>query len=252
MLLAVDIGNTNITFGLFKDERLVKKLRIPTYDKAIVQKIKRAFAKYKVDAILICSVVPKAERKLSAILRKLFKVKPLILGKDADVPIRNLYRKPSQVGQDRLVNAYAGCVLYKAPLVIVDFGTAMTFDVVSKSGAYLGGIIAPGIELSLNALAEKAALLPRITLKKTPAVLGKTTSESMASGIYYGFALMCDGLIKKLQKGSLHRSNVVATGGNARLIAKYSTAIRRIDDDLTLKGVNLAYNQKMKKKQKNT
>ncbi|MBL7070947.1 MAG: type III pantothenate kinase [Candidatus Omnitrophica bacterium] len=247
MLLAIDIGNSNITLGVFKDKQLVKKSRIPTYDKALARKIKKAFARYKVGAILICSVVPKAEKALTGILKRIFKIKPLIMGKDIRVPIRNLYKRPEQVGQDRLINAYAGCVIYKAPLIIVDFGTAVTFDVVSKSGAYAGGIIAPGIELSLNSLAEKTALLPKITLKKIPAVLGKTTSESMASGIYYGCALLCDGLVKKLQNKFKYKFKVIATGGNARLIAKHSIAIRKVDEDLTLKGVKLAYLEKMKK-----
>ncbi len=252
MLLAVDIGNSNIALGLFKGKRLVRKLRIPTRDKAAARKIKRAFAIYKVDATVVCSVVPEAEKRLAVILRRLFKVKPLILGRDLKVPIRNLYKEPGQVGQDRLVNAYAGRALYKTPLIIIDFGTAITFDVVSKNGAYLGGIIAPGIELSLNALAERTALLPKISLRKVPAVLGRTTSESMASGAYYGSTFICDGLVKKLRQSLGLHFNVLATGGNARLIAVHSSAVRKIDEDLTLKGINMAFLQKMRKIKEST
>lgn len=245
MLLAIDIGNTNITLGLFKGKRLVKKASLPTCEKGFDRKIKRAFYNYDVKAIVICSVVPKVERFLDRILKRLFKIKPLVLGKDIKTPIRNLYKKPKQVGQDRLVNAFAGCTFYKAPLIIIDFGTAVTFDVVSKRGAYLGGIIVPGIELSLNALSEKAALLPKVKLrsrfKSAPSILGKTTSESMLSGIFHGYASMCDGLVANLKKRFGFKFNVIATGGNAHLISQYSTSIKKSDDNLTLKGINLIF-----------
>jgi len=245
MLLAIDIGNTNITFGLFKGKRLLKRMDIPTSSinskNNSIQKIKKAFLRYKIEAILICSVVPKAEQLLTVIARKLFKVKPIILGKDINVPIKNLYKKPKQVGQDRLVNTYAGYTFYKTPLIIIDFGTAITFDIVSKSGAYLGGIITPGIELALNALSEKTALLPKIKLRKIPSIIGKSTPESMASGAFYGFSSMCDGLVARLKKRYGFNFNVVATGGNAYLIAPFTASIRRVDSNLTLKGINLVY-----------
>ncbi len=241
MLLAIDIGNTNIAFGLFKGKGLIKKMDLPTFGSGTEKKIKANFSKYDIKAMLVCSVVPKAERRLIGILRKIFRIKPLLLGKGIKVPIQNLYKKPGQVGQDRLVSAYAGCMLYKAPLIIIDFGTAVTFDVISKKCAYLGGIIAPGIKLALAALAEKAALLPKIKLKKSASLLGKTTSESMRSGILYGYGAMCDGLVTRLRKRFGWKFNVIATGGNARLISKYSSAIQKIDDDLILKGLNLIF-----------
>ena len=246
MLLVIDIGNSNITFGAFKGKKLVKKLSLPTKDaivkrKSFTVRLKNAFSKYKVERIAICSVVPKAERALSAVLQKLFRVKPLILGKSLKVPIKNLYKKPGQVGQDRLVNAYAGRELYRAPLIIIDFGTAVTFDVVSKKGAYLGGIIVPGVKLALSALSEKAALLPEITLEKPSYILGRTTAESMANGIFYGYGAMCDGLVKKLKKRFGINFKVLATGGNARLISQYSSAIQKIDENLVLKGISLIF-----------
>jgi type III pantothenate kinase len=253
MILAIDIGNTNIAFGLFKGKRLLKKMRLPTYSigtgKSSSQKIK-TFLKYDIDAIVICSVVPKAERLLVSILEKLFCIKPLVLGKDFNVPIRNLYKKPKQVGQDRLVNAYAGYTFYKAPLIIIDFGTAITFDVVSETGAYLGGIIAPGIELALNALSEKTALLPKIKPRKVTSILGRTTSGSMLSSITYGFGSMCDGLVAKLRKKTGLKFNVIATGGDARLISRYSASIEKIDENLTLKGINLVYQALIKSPEK--
>lgn len=246
MLLAVDIGNTNVTFGLFKGRRLIKRRSVPTRELVDENRDRYLFVCPYLETIVICSVVPRVEQLLVPILQRLFKKKPVVLGKDIKVPIKNLYRKPGQVGQDRLVNAYAGYTLYKAPIIIVDFGTAVTFDVVSKTGAYLGGIIAPGIELSLNALSEKTALLPKIKLKRVSSVLGKTTAHSMASGILYGFASMCDGLVARLNKKLGLKFNVIATGGNAHLISKYSSSIRRLDENLTLKGINLIF-QKIKK-----
>ncbi len=245
MLLAIDIGNTNIAFGLFRGRRLIKKARLLSR-RIAKEKIKRAFSAYNIEKVIICSVAPKVERQLIPILRRLFKTKPAVLGKDIKVPIKNLYKRPKQVGQDRLVNAYAGCMLYKPPLIIIDFGTAVTFDVISKSGAYLGGIITPGIELALDALAEKAALLPKIKLNKTAPLLGKTTSESIRSGIFNGYAAMCDGLAARLKKRFGLKFRVVATGGNARLVSRYSNSIENVDEDLTLKGINLIF-QKNKK-----
>ncbi len=253
MLLAIDIGNSNITFGLFKRKKLLKKLNLSTSDvgetKRLTRKLKKTFSHYSIEKILICSVVPGVERQLAGMLRRLFKRKPLVLGKDIKVPIKNLYKKPRQVGQDRLVNAYAGCRLYKAPLIIIDFGTAVTFDVVSKRGAYLGGIIVPGIELALGALAEKAALLPKIKLKKAPYIIGRSTAESMRSGIFNGYGAMCDGLVTRLRKKFGLKFNVVATGGNARLISKYSSSMKKLDDNLILKGLNLI-SRDLKKGQK--
>ena len=244
MLLAVDVGNSNISFGLFEGRRLVKKTCLPTYDNEVMRKAIRTFSGHEINAVLICSVVPKIEKRLASALRKEYGVKPLFLGREIRVPIRNLYKRPRQVGQDRLVNAYAAFLRYMSAVVVVDFGTAVTFDIVSKSGAYLGGVILPGIELSLEALSEKAALLPRITLKKAPSILGRTTSESMASGIYYGFAAMCDGLVKKLRKDLRTDFKVIATGGDARVVTKQSALIKNIDVDLTLKGINSAYMRK--------
>lgn len=245
MLLAIDIGNSNIVFGLFKGKRLLKRISIPTSaagaNRFFIHKIKRAFYKYGIETIAVCSVVPRVELILAGILRNLFGIRPLVIGRDIRVPIKNLYRNPKQVGQDRLVNAYAGYIYYKAPLVIVDFGTAVTFDVVSKGGEYLGGIIAPGVQLSLNALADETALLPRIKLRKIASVLGRTTEDSIASGAIYGFASMCDGLISRLRDGVGLRFYVIATGGDARLISRYSRSIKKVDEELTLKGINLTF-----------
>lgn len=249
MLLTIDIGNTNITFGLFRDSRLVKKAQLATssLDKygSFVRRLKKDRAVSGAEAIVICSVVPKAERALVKVLKQTFKARVFILGKDIKVPIKNLYKNPKQVGQDRLAAAYAAYALYgnKKPLIVIDFGTAVTFDVVSKKGAYLGGLIAPGMEMSLKALSEKAALLPKVELKKPSFILGKTTKESMASGAFYGYAAMCDGLVSKLEKRFDQKFRVLATGGNASLISPLSSSISKVDSDLVLRGINLAWGQ---------
>ena len=250
MLLAIDIGNTNITSGLFRGSRLLFTAQTSTAAakgyKRFVQKAAKA---PEIKTIVICSVVPKATKALMPLLKRSFSSKIFILGRDIEVPIRNLYKNPKQVGQDRLVAAYAARILYRkgASLVVIDFGTALTFDVVSKKGAYLGGLIVPGMEMSLNALSEKAALLPKVRLVKPSFILGKTTKESMASGAFYGYAAMCDGLVQRLEKRFGEKFYVVATGGNAGRISPLSLSIDKVDENLVLKGINLAFRRFFKK-----
>lgn len=246
MILAIDIGNTNIAFGLFKGSRIIRKGRMPTSAMhkygSFAHKLKSAGGAY-IKAIIICSVVPKAERALAKVLERSFNAPVSVLGEDTKVPIKNLYKNPRQVGQDRLVAAYAAYTLYggNRPIIIVDFGTAVTFDIVSKKGAYLGGLIFPGMEMSLKALSEKAALLPEVSLRRPSFIIGKTTRDSMASGAFYGYAAMCDGLVRKFEKQFKQKFLVLATGGNASLISPLSSSIAKVDDDLVLKGINLVY-----------
>ena len=175
---------------------------------------------------------------------KIAKCRMTILGRDMKVPIRNLYRNKSEVGQDRLVNAYAAKVLYGSPAVVIDFGTAVTFDVVSKKGDYMGGLIMPGIGISLSSLYEKTALLPRVELKDAPHIIGKSTVNSIRGGILFGFGAMCDGLVAKYKKVLGKPLRVIATGGNASLIKKYAHSIQILDEDVTLKGLHLISLQK--------
>ena len=245
-LLAVDIGNTNIVCGFFKGKRLFMKLRLPT-DSAdfniycrIKNRLKAAGIKPEsIGLAVISSVVPSASRRLIGLLKKYFNIKSLELGKDAAVPIKNLYKKPLQVGQDRLVNAYACLKLYGKPAIIVDFGTATTFDYINNKGAYCGGLITPGAEISLDGLYNKTALLPKIKLKKPKGLIGKDTAESMRSGILHGFSSMCDGIIEKVKEKFTANITVVATGGLSPLFAPYCKQLDYIDIDLTLKGIYL-------------
>lgn len=243
MLLAVDIGNTSITFGVFKKDRLNRVFRINTDAKAkdLKAQLKKNIGRYtnKVDSIIMCSVVPKKTIVLQQVLKQLLKVKAKVVDRDIEVPIRNLYKKPHQVGRDRLVNAYACRCLYGAPAVIIDFGTATTFDYLNKKGEYAGGIIAPGIEISLEALFKKTALLPRIKMRKPKSFLGKNTADSIRSGASYGLSYMCDGIAQAFKKRYGKNLRVIATGGLAPFFKKRCKNINVVDKNLTLKGLRL-------------
>ncbi|TAM41078.1 type III pantothenate kinase, partial [bacterium] len=187
MLLAVDIGNTNISFGIFKGMGLKKTFDIPTKQYSRDKLFKKITSLKSADT-LISSVVPGITRVAAKDLAAITGKRPYIIGKEIKVPIKNLYRRPDQVGQDRLVNAYAAVKLYGAPLIVVDFGTAVTFDVISKSGSYEGGLILPGLGLSIDALNRGTALLPEIKIGRPKELIGRDTASSMLSGIVYGFA----------------------------------------------------------------
>lgn len=240
MLLAIDIGNTNISFGIFKENSIIKTFDILSKQYSF-NKIYKKIGSFKITDTLICSVVPKLTTVVKKDLAGIFGKRPYIIGKDLRVPIQNCYRNPSQVGQDRLVNAYAGAKLYGLPLVVIDFGTAVTFDVISNTGAYEGGLIFPGIGISIDALNQRTALLPKINLNTPKEFIGKDTVSSMLSGIVYGFAAMTTQLNIELKKRLGKRARIIATGGNARLICKYCSNIDQTDNTLTLKGINLIY-----------
>ncbi|MBI4707169.1 MAG: type III pantothenate kinase [Candidatus Omnitrophica bacterium] len=238
MLLAIDIGNTNITFGLFKQNKLVKVFNIPTksYNIGI---FKKKLGKLGFSDTIICSVVPKITRVLAHDLRGIVNTRALVVGQDIMVPIKNCYRKPKQVGQDRLVNAYAGVKLYGKPLVVVDFGTAVTFDVISNKGEYLGGMIIPGLGVSLDALSKYTALLPKVRLEPPKEFIGRDTKSSILSGVVYGYAALCDDLSARIKSKIGTKAKVIGTGGNVALIGKYCKSLDRVNKNLTLLGLNL-------------
>jgi len=242
-LLAVDIGNTNATFGVFKENGLLNKFDIAT------ERLSRADLKVKLrgirfDDAIICSVVPFATGILKKAIERTLGKNPFITGKGFTVPVKNLYRKPKQVGQDRLVNAYTALHIYGPPAIVVDFGTAITFDALSKKKEYLGGMIIPGLKISLEALNMRTALLPAVKLDEPEGLIGRDTRNSMLSGMIYGFSSLTDALIARIKKTIGKNARVIATGGNAGLILKYCRAIDRIDPDLTLKGLNMLFADK--------
>ena len=245
MLLAVDIGNTNISFAIFKGDKIIRKFNIPTKNYS-AKLLKNKLGKTGLVRCVICSVVPKVTGALAKDLKRLLGVPSYIIGKDIKVPIKNLYRRPYQVGWDRLVNAYAGVRFYGSPLILIDFGTAVTFDVVSKKREYLGGMILPGLQISLDALNERTALLPRVRLNKPREFIGRDTESSMLSGIIYGFAAISDELSERIRLKIGSRARVIGTGGNINLIKPYCVRIDKADADLTLKGLNLIYKKNKK------
>lgn len=236
-VLAIDVGNTSIAFGLFKGKKLVLRHRCLTH--AFKPSDLKPFARFKgkIEESVICSVVPKANARLEAVLKQNLSSRAVLLGRDRRVPIANKTAKPGQVGMDRLVNAWAVWQRFKRPVICVDFGTATTFDVVSGKGEYLGGVIAPGVQLTLNALAEKTALLPKIHLKPVSRVIGRDTISSIRSGCTYGLGALCDGIVREIDRQTGTRHAVLATGGYARFLSRYTSSLKILDDDLTLKAI---------------
>lgn len=242
MLLVIDIGNTSIAFGVFQGKKLKSDWKISTQN---VFSKKAIRLPRNIGAVIISSVVPKATPIIKRMVIEKLKVRPLILGENLKAPIKNLYRNPKQVGQDRLVDAAAVKELYSCPAIVIDFGTAITFDIISKKGEYLGGIIVPGIETSVRALSKQAALLPIIRVSAPKELVGKDTINSMKSGIFYGFGALCDGLVARL-KTKYGPMRVIATGGHARLMAKFSKSIPKVDPNLTLQGLRIIYEKTLK------
>jgi len=208
MLLAIDVGNTNITFGLFDERKLVKQWRCLT-DKLLVPS-----SKFPVTSVVICSVVPSLDQRIKAKVQRLFNVKPFFVTAENITGIKVKVKNKKEVGADRVVDALAAYKLYGGPCIVVDFGTATTFDVVSAKGEYLGGAIAPGISLARDALYHQTAKLPKVEIKAPKNVIGKDTVSAMQSGLVYGYVSMVEGMIRKLkvERRALNVS-VVATGG---------------------------------------
>jgi type III pantothenate kinase len=249
MLLAIDIGNTNINMGVFAGKRLLKRYRIPTRAKNYFLRLKAVVSAHQVKETVICSVVPAATGKLKKALQRL-RLPNSLIGRDIIVPMKNLYRRPEQLGQDRLVNAYAGLRLYGSPLIVIDFGTAVTLDAVSRQGAYLGGLILPGLSISLEALSRRTALIPPLKLSAPKGLLGKDTKSSILSGLVLGLAVLSAGLSAKVRDTLGRSAKVVGTGGDINLISKYCKVFDAIDKNLTLKGIFMSYEISKKFRQK--
>ena len=249
MLLVVDVGNTNTVLGLYRGRSLTNHWRLTsgnhTSDElglAILNLFLNAgIGKGKVDGAIVSSVVPPMDLALKEAIEVYLGVDPLFVTTGLDLGVEVLYRAPHEVGADRLVNAVAGVQAYGAPLVIVDFGTAITLDVVSKDKAYLGGAIAPGMAVSMEALFGKTARLPKVSLTAPYSVIGKTTMESIQSGIMYGTAGLIDSLVRRIWSELGVKTRVVATGGQAESVCRYTETIETVDPWLTLEGLRLIF-----------
>jgi len=253
MILAVDVGNTNVVFALVDKGEIRARWRIATdprrtadqYSVWLHQLLElEGFSRANVEGVIIGTVVPRALHNLVVLSEKYFQVKPVIAGQGAAVwPLHLDVDEPHNVGADRALNAVAAHAKHSGDLLIVDFGTATTFDVVSATGAYTGGIIAPGINLSLDALVSAAAKLPRIAIEAPPtdSVIGRTTESQMLIGIYWGYVAMIEGLTERIKREIGRPLTVVATGGLASLFDKHTEAFDVIEPDLTIQGLNLLY-----------
>lgn len=251
MLFVVDVGNTHTVMGLIIEEKIEASWRISTdrdktadeYLIIVRDLLDVCGAKLKdIEAVAIASVVPSATAAFVEFAHNRLQVESFIVSEATAIDLPLVFPRPEQIGADRLANAYAGIRHYGAPLIVVDFGTAITFDIIDSQGRYLGGLIVPGIQTASEALFQKAALLTKVDLNPPVDLIGSDTSSSVQSGIINGFTCMVDGLIEKISRSLEATPIVVATGGQAGLIADRSELINIVDPDLTIKGISLLYN----------
>jgi len=250
MLLVIDVGNTNTVIGVYEGEKLIHDWRIRTvvdhtideYGMLILGLYQSSRIRAKtVQAIIISCVVPPMLNILDPLCEKYFHLKPLIIGPGVKTGMPIFYDNPREVGADRVANAVAAYEKYRKDCIIVDFGTATTFDYVSPRGEYMGGCIAPGIMISSDALFKRAAKLPRVELSRPRAVVAKDTVSSMQAGILFGYAGLVDGIVQRMKAEVQSEPLVVATGGLAAVVAAEAKSIDVVDEMLTLEGLRIIY-----------
>lgn len=252
MLLAIDSGNTNVVFAVYDDADRLRGAwrsssdRRRTADEYAVWLTQlmtlEKLAPADIDGAIIANVVPAALYDLKALCSRYFKTAPLIIGAPGvELGLEVAIERPEQVGEDRLVNAVAAHQRYVGPLIIIDFGTATTFDVIGPDGSYQGGVIAPGIHLSIEALDRAAAKLPGVGIRRPERVIGKATVPAMESGVYWGYVSLIEGLVGRIAAEYGAAMTVIATGGLAPVFAEASRVIEHVDQDLTLRGLLSVY-----------
>ncbi len=250
MLLAIDIGNTNVTVGVFDGDDLRATFRLSTdtrkmpdeYALAVNQLLPlRGLSLADIDAVAICSVVPPLTPSFTQLARDYFGVEPLEVGSGARTGISVRYDSPRDVGADRIVDAAAAFSIYGGPVIVVDVGTATVFDAVSESGDYLGGAIAPGISIAADSLFHTTAMLRRVELAPPPAAIGRNTVHALQAGLVFGYAELVKGMVARFKNELGAHSNVVATGGLADVVAAESAVFDAIDPNLTLTGLRIVY-----------
>jgi type III pantothenate kinase len=256
MLLAIDVGNTNIVLGVFGGERLAESWRLATLRERTSDEIgilvTHLFERSRIDlhnvtGIILSSVVPPLTRTMEEMGERYFGRRPLTVDPGSNTGMPVLYTPASDVGADRVVNAVAAYENYgrspQAPVIVVDFGTATTFDAISAAGEYIGGVICPGIGISADALFQRAARLPRVDVRKPPAVIGRTTVTSMQAGLFFGYVAMVDGIVTRMRSELADgaRATCIETGGMADVLASETTVIQRVDPDLTLHGLRMIW-----------
>jgi type III pantothenate kinase len=245
-ILGVDIGNTTVEVGIIKDLKNIKSFKLTsdrqkTSDNWLIDFITifnfLEISKEKIRSVYISSTVPIMEDKISEAIRNFLQIDPKILGRNLRIPIKNNYKKPEEVGIDRLLNSYAALKLFNLPIIAVDLGTAITFDVINKNGEYEGGAIFPGMNASIEALFSKTAKLPRVNLAETKNIVGKTTIESIQSGLLFGYVSLIEGMVDKINKSVSYNHTVIITGGNGDLISNNLNISHIYEPYLAMKGI---------------
>jgi type III pantothenate kinase len=245
VLLAVDVGNTQTVLGLYAGDELRDSWRIATEAQRTGDELGVLFERLvdvdELEGICLSSTVPSLVREYEQLAGRWARSPLLVIGPGVRLGIEIRYDSPREVGPDRLVNSVAARERYGAPCIVVDFGTSTNFDVVSAAGEYIGGVLAPGIEISMDALFARAARLVKVDFEEPPAVIGKTTATALQSGLVYGFAGQVDGIVERIRGELGAQAPVIATGGLAELIAPHARTIDRVDPDLTLEGLRLVW-----------
>jgi len=256
MLLALDAGNSNITIGAFDGQSLIGRWRLRTIHEQTADEwgvlMRNLFALAsldlaRVDGIIIASVVPILDAPLTAMAERYFHTTPLFVTPDTDIGIKVMYDNPREVGADRVVNGVAAFHRYGGPAVVVDLGTTINFDIVSAHAEYLGGMICPGIGMSITGLFSRTARLPLVDFREPAHLIGKNTIHSIQSGMYYGFVGMIDGILERVVAEMGPKTAVIGTGGQARLVASTSKFIKHTNEDLTLEGLEIIWRRNQKK-----
>ena len=254
MIFVLDVGNTNIVLGIYKEKELLVDWRLSTDHKRSSDEygiqVRQLFEQNNIkisdiEGVIISSVVPNIMYSLEHMIRKYFDKTPIVVGPGVKTGINIKYDNPKEVGADRIVNAVSAFDIYKSSMIIIDFGTATTFCAITKNGDYLGGTICPGVKISSDALFEKAAKLPRVELSKPETVICKNTVASMQAGIVYGYIGQVDYIVRKMKEEMMAKGEdepiVIATGGLAKLISEESSTIDKVESFLTLDGLRIIY-----------
>ena len=252
MLLAIDLGNSHTVLGVYDRKELVKSWRISTSSEKTADEVaalivalheNAGLSPRSIEAVIISSVVPPATPVLEEVSQRYFSQTPLVVGPGVKTGMPILCDQPKEIGTDRIVNGVAAYEKYHDATIVVDFGTATTFDYITKKGEYMGGVIAPGLHISMEALFLKASKLPRVELAKPKGIIGKNTIHAIQSGLVYGYVGLVDGIVTRIQREGKSRARVVATGGIASLIAPECSTIEETDEFLTLDGLRIIHDR---------